>query len=160
MRFTGFSGSQGGCGCCGGGPAPCSCSPCDIPATNLTVTFVNKGGSCSGAACQVVGGAYTLTYSGTCASGQWLGTFNTIFEFPAGVFTPNTYSILMTCLSGSIQVTLYAFPTPLGPTLFCTLGSGGAAPTSFTCSPFMLQWAVADPGFVCGCCIGSITITP
>ncbi len=137
----------------------CSCSPCDIPSTNITATFVNKGGSCAGSACQVVGGAYTLTFSGSCGGGQWLGTFDVIFEFPVGVFTPLTYSILLVCETGIISVGIYDNPTGSGsPVCFWTTTS--APPTSITCSPFMIEWSVTDPGVFCGCCIGSITFTP
>ncbi len=125
--------------------------------TDLVMTLTNTGGGC-GSACQVVGGAYPLTFTGTSASGAWFGTFDIIFEFPVGVFNPATYSVNLFCNNTLTQFNMYSNPIGFG-SPFCSIDNYAGA--TFTCSPFMVEWiGTGSPPVICGCCIGSITITP
>ncbi len=142
-RFTGFSGSQGGCGCCGGGGGGVPCGGCNIPATNLTMSYV---GNNPGAVCDFTTSPnpLTLIFNG---STEWIGQLT----FPAAPpFGTCTYYFRINCVGNKITLTQDdAFHTPIS-----SINTDTAL--SFTCSPFSIVWS--PPAGFAG--FASITITP
>ncbi len=126
--------SLGGIGapcCCGGTPVDCTCSPCHLPKSNLTISWVNGA---------LGNGSATLVYAGNCIMwsccalpGGGAVLFNLVCTGGNIIFTANLYNSSTSC-TGTIRQT-------------CASDGGAGALfhlTSFTCSPFTLTYT--DPG--------------
>jgi len=122
----------------GGGPATLPCSPCNIPETDLTLSWTNP---LSG------NGSTALTYNPSLV--QW--TTGCVFN--------QEYKLL--CLGGQLDfiVTYFISGTcPTGQTNQCSsLGTNpfGLTLVSHTCSPFSMTWTtvpncpnVESPGYI------------
>lgn len=116
----------GGCGCCSGS-GPGSCSPCPIPANNLTLNYVNA---------LIGNGSAPLVYS----AGSWA----------TGCLLSNSIQFALACVGGLIQLVATYYLSgvcPSGQAQSCI--SPGSNPFTFTlssyqCSPFQLVYAVTS----------------
>ena len=112
-------GDFGGCNC------KTPCTPCNLPATNQTMTASYSGGS------------VTLTWNA--GSGQWLG---------AVVIGGNLGAIGVNCIGGAGMVVLLHIQIGLSDYICSnTVGNGGI--TSYTCDPLSIT---ADPSLAVGSC--------
>jgi hypothetical protein len=128
-----------GCKCCATGPPVITCGTCGIPQQNLTLSwaasFCNQGTS----------GTNTLIWNGNTNpnDAQWSAV-------PALGASAPTEALLL-CSGGAIQLQISLQPIVGGGlvcTGFTTSASGTAclAVSSFTCSPFSIQWNIVDTG--------------
>jgi hypothetical protein len=130
MRFTSVGGSGGGCGCCGGGGI--TCSPCNIPSANLTLSWVNLGSG---------NGSTTLVFSSSLT--QWAtGCFDGV-------------NAAVTCTGGAIEFQVFYYVVgvcPTGTSNYCSnlRSAPGSIPlASYTCSPFSLTFKLDIGGTDC-----------
>lgn len=146
MGFT--NGDVGGCACCGSSGFPCGA--CNIPQTNLTLTWILVGGICT-TTC-------TLIYNATGPTWTATNCFDSCNFGTGGTF-------LFLCIS---NVPCLKVTGAGGPGSFCdNCGSppfSGMTLTSYTCSPLNIQYSVSGAS-ACGGALFSgtsatFTITP
>ncbi len=137
-----------GCGCCGGDTVPCQA--CDIPAVDLTVNFnPNDTGVCDWAHSGTT--SVILTFNPLTTS--WLGLF--------GPWAPEPpfggdclYQFQLGCVRGTNTIA-FQWQDRFG-TVLQQLVTASA--TSYTCSPFKIEWA--PPPGILGILCSRITIMP
>lgn len=150
----------GACGCGGGG---ITCSPCDIPMANLTLTMLAIGPwvNSPGQTLAHPAASGTLTYNSS--SGIWCG--HTVAQTWSGCIGQidhtgglGNYTVYLkwtlACYLGNIVLQSLGYPnsncTGTGsPTLgnYCTGGIPGYTITSSSCSPFSLISTFPTHGF-------------
>ena len=125
--------NAGACGCCGS-PTPtptCTSLPCNLPLTDLTVSYVNP---VSG------NGSFTLPYTG---SNSWqcqcCGPGSLIYGLACN--SPNTLQFTVTYFTGGT--------CPTGTTATCSNDGGPGNQltlSSYTCSPLSLTFTATEGG--------------
>lgn len=129
IRFGGFkSGASGGCECCSSKENFTNCGGCDIPDSNLTVTWHNG----------VTGdGSAPLVFNGI---NSWKSACS------GGGFNQRIFSV--GCNSGAVEFRVTSFISgtcPDGITVFCSTFGGTLTRTSLTCgSGFLMEVSVND----------------
>jgi hypothetical protein len=114
-------------GCCGCGGGSLSCSPCDIPQNDLTVSYVNP----------IIGnGSWTLTYT---APDTWISACT------------NGLTSQLSCLNNVLvfKVCYYSGGGCTGAQTCCS--SANAAPftlllSTYTCTPLSLKYTTSSGG--------------
>lgn len=119
----------GDCGCPSGVP----CSPCNIPARNLTLSFTGT---------PTLGGPYTMTYSAVGLGGAPSWNYGCD---PLGV-----YGVQFTMNCSAISHTITSLYTQWGFSTFspCDDNLGNTTPTliDYTCEPFHLHFQMVLGG--------------
>lgn len=139
--------SLGGLGapcCCSPTPTPTpTCTPCSIPAVNLSITIVVD-----------FGGGFTQTrgpFVMVVGAGTWITACSDAFLGGSG----SIYGL--SCPSGTFGEAGYIDPTCSNPTSTCGTDVGGITLQSFTCSPLSIVY-FADPS-TCNLYFGSLGAT-
>jgi hypothetical protein len=131
LQIVGFSGDGTGCGCCSGGGGMITCSPCGLPASDLTISWVN---AFTGP------GSATLVYSNPGGINQWVSgcAEGVVYQLYC---TGSTIELrVVYCLSGEC---------PTCPTNYCSNLRGAPFAltlTSYTCSPLSLTFEATFSG--------------
>lgn len=128
--------SLGGLGapcCCTGTTGSCTCSPCNLPKTNLTFSWINMS---------LGNGSIVMTYSPVCAAWD-----TGCMDF--GGTTGLGSRFVLSCTSSHLTYRSWFSVPCTGAEVDCTPSLGGLILTSHTCSPLALNYTNTNGQFAC-----------
>lgn len=128
--------------CCSSSPSGVTCTPCNIPARNITLSItstqvshcfdVHNGGADCGP--YITTGSETLVYNGVAT---WSSGSPEAFVCAGCVAPQNALTDILTCNSSVVTLSLFS-----GGGLLLVLTFASAA--SYTCDPFFATWNISS----------------